>query len=104
MVIYDSSYKYVTSCADLRTRIARIDAIITALEETVLLAATNATVTDYMLDDGQTKISETYRDPAAVAVAINAYERIKERYINKLNGRVFRAVDSKNLNGRYGLL
>jgi hypothetical protein len=101
MVTYDSAYNYIESCTTLRDKITRIEAIITALEDTALKAAANDNITEYMLNDGQTIIKTVYKGADAVMRSIEAYEKLKERYVNKLNGRTFKLVDSKNFN-RYG--
>lgn len=95
-VYYDSADIYISSATTLREKITRIDAIITALEDTALVAAGKGDVTEYSLDDGQTKIRTVYRDAASIAVAIANFEQIKQRYVNRLNGRHIRLVDSKN--------
>jgi hypothetical protein len=96
MVTYDSADIYISSATTLRAKITRIDAIITALEDAALKGAATGNLTEYSLDDGQTKIKTAYRSMDDVEKSITAFERIKERYINKLNGRHVRLVDSKN--------
>jgi hypothetical protein len=87
---------YIESATDVKDKIKRIDAIINALISTALKAAATGNVTEYMLDDGQTKISSTYRNPLEVQRSITAFETIKQQYINQLHGRTFRLVDSSN--------
>jgi len=100
MTIYDSAEIYISSATSTRSKITRIDAIIDALFTTALKAAENGDVTEYSLNDGQTTIRTVYKDAAAVMASIKSYEAIKQMYINQLNGRVFRLVDSKNF--KYG--
>ena len=98
MVIYNSAAIYIDSATTLQEKITKIDAIITALEDTALKAASTGDITEYTLDDGQTKINTIYRGAADVERAITSFERIRQRYINQLNGRIVRLVDGKNFN------
>lgn len=101
MLTFDSSSIYVTSATTLRDKLTRVNAIITALEDVALKAAANGDISHYSLDDGQTKIMTSYRTAEDVANSIQAFEVIRQRYINQLNGRMVRLVDSKNFrNGR----
>lgn len=102
MVYYDSCGVYVQSQTTLAAKIAAIDAIIAALENSALLAAGSEGVSEYQLNDGQTIIKQVYRGTAGISRAITDFETIKQRYINQLQGRMVRLVDSKNFgnNGR----
>jgi quinol monooxygenase YgiN len=97
MVTYDSSSIYISSAADLQTKINRIDTIINALLDAALQHAGNSGYIAYTINDGQSIINMQYRDMAALQKSIAAYETMKELYVNKLNGRVMRLVGSKNL-------
>jgi hypothetical protein len=101
MVTYDSAEIYIESCTTVQAKIVALDAIIDALMLTAAKAAANDHITEYQLDDGQTKIRTMYNGAAAVFKSIHAYETLKQMYINKLNGRTIRLVDSKNLRGGY---
>lgn len=96
MVIYDSADIYINGATCLRDKIARIDAIIVALEDAALKGAAQGNISDYSLNDGQTQIRTAYRSITDISASINAFEQIRQRYINQLNGRVVRLVDSKN--------
>lgn len=96
MVIYDSAYIYVDSCTSVKEKITRIDAIITALEDTALKSAANDDIKEVNLDDGQTKIRTEYKGTDAVLKSIEGFIKLKNYYVNKLNGRVTRLVDSKS--------
>lgn len=95
-IIFDSAAIYVQSAANKVERINRIDAIIEALYDAALAAASNEGVTDYFLNDGQVQIKGTYRSSAQVYASINAFEKLKNMYLNQLNGRMTRLVDGKN--------
>jgi hypothetical protein len=100
MVSYDSAQIYIQCGSTLLDKIARIDAIITALEDTALKAASTDNITEYQLNDGQTIIKTVYKGADSVMRSIMAFEKIKQMYVNRLNGRVIRLVDSKNFTGR----
>lgn len=100
-VYFDSADIYINQGIDVRAKIARINNIITALEDSALKAAASGNVSEYSLDDGQTKIRTVYRNAEDVASAINAFETVRQRWINQLNGRQVRLVDSKNFNNGY---
>lgn len=100
MVVYESCAIYVESAKTLQDRLARIDAVLLALEDTALRSAGNEDISNYLLDNGQTKIQAMYRDSASLAKAILAFEQIRERIIAKLNkSRCTRLVDQRNLIG-----
>lgn len=100
MPIYDSAAIYIESCTSLRAKITAVDAIITALYVVAATAAGTDNITEYSLDDGQTKIRTMYRGSAGVFNAITGFETLRNRYLNQLNGRMVRLVDSKNFPGR----
>ena len=101
MTVYDSASIYIDSRTTLRAKITAIDAIIAALEVSALKAAEGESIEEYWLDDGQTKIKTIRRTSQEIAKSIFAFEQIKQRYVNSLNGRVFRLIDGKNFNNLY---
>jgi hypothetical protein len=100
MIEYDSAAIYIDGATTLGEKITRIDAIINALLTTAAEAAGSDNISEYWLDDGQTRIKTVYRGSSAVFRSIEAFERLKQIYVNRLNGRVFRLVDSKNFTRR----
>jgi len=92
----------------MKARICRIEKIIIALETAMETAASDPSFfqnVEYDLDDGQTKIKGTHRNIEEITRSINAFEAIKQRLVNKINGHVVRLVDGRNMtrfyNGRY---
>jgi hypothetical protein len=78
---------YIEATTSLTTKLARIDAIILALENRILnFSETSAEKQGYSLDDGQVKISTQYRSVTEMAAAIERFEFQRQRIINKLNG------------------
>lgn len=101
MVVYESTVHYLRSCSGLRAKIAAIDAVMAALEDAELTAATSGHVKEYWLNDGQTQIKEVYRSGAEISVAIDALEKRRNRYLQQLNkSSIIRLVDQSNFPGR----
>lgn len=96
MVIYDSAALYIEAQSGLQAKIIAIDAIIEALLITAVKAATNDNISEYSLNDGQTQIKTVYKGADAVVRSIKEFEKIKQLYVNRLNGRMIRLVDDKN--------
>jgi peptidyl-tRNA hydrolase len=96
MVEYDSAQIYIDSKTTIRAKITAIDAVIDALMTTALKAAGTDNITEYSLDDGQTKIRTMYKGADSVLASVQAFEKIKQMYINRLNGRMTRLVDGRN--------
>lgn len=98
MITYDSSGVYIESGSSLSEKITRIDQVISALTVLLIDNAASANYKEYQLDDGQTKIRTVYSSPSDIQSSILAMERLKQNYINQLNGRVFRLRDARNFN------
>ncbi len=104
MVQYTSAAIYIDSQKSMVAKVNAINAIIDALMLTAASAASTDNIEEYWLNDGQTQIKTSYRGTEAVFQSIQAFEKLREIYINRLNGRMVRLVDSKNfignINGR----
>lgn len=96
MPIYDSSAVYIQSAKDIKDKVKRIKAIITALLVAAESSAGNSDLTQYTLDDGQTKISCMYRSVTEILNAVKGWEALLVRYENDINGHVSRLMDEKN--------
>lgn len=99
MVEYTSEIAYIESKTDARAKITAIDAIIDQLLLTAAKAALSEDVTEYWLDDGQTKIKTTRRSVESITKSIAGLRALKNEYMNQLNGRVVTLRDSKNFIG-----
>ena len=93
MATFETITIYLETATCLKDKITKMDAIITALEDAALKGAEGVDIDEYWLDDGQTKIKNIFRDPNQIFKAIISYERIRQMYLNRLNGRSFRLVD-----------
>jgi hypothetical protein len=77
-------------------RIALINEIIDTLLAAQIEFAADPNKQEYGLDDGQTKIKVIYRNLDAVAASIVQWDKVLQMYLNRVNGRMVRLVDSKN--------
>ncbi len=103
-IIYDDCLAYIQSRTDLRAKIIAIDAIIQANEDLVLqqvLSQAGGTAM-YELDDGQVRIKVGYRSIAELTKTMNDLEAIKQRYVNRLDGRRVVLRDASTFRGGYG--
>lgn len=95
-VIYQSAASYIGTASSIKDKIAKIDAIITALLLSAVTAAENDHITEYQLNTGQTIIKANYKGAKALKDSIHAFETMKQYYINQLNGRMVRLIDGKS--------
>ena len=99
---FDTCGLYIQSATSIQAKIAAIDAIIDALIVQSADAVLTQNLSEYQLNDGQTIIKQVYRGEKGITDAILAFEQMKYRYVRRLNGGVYRAVDSKNFrNGTF---
>lgn len=96
MPYYENSAIYLDSATTLRDKISKMNQIISGLENLSITAAATGNFSEYSVDNGQSKIRTVYRSLSEIANAITAYEKIRQRYINKLNGSNVRLIDGKN--------
>ena len=85
--------QYIESKSDLLAKITAIKELIAAMELKMLDVTGSAEYDEYQLDDGQMKIRTKYRSVKDVSDGILGLEKIKQRYVNRYNGRtsVFRS-------------
>lgn len=95
-MIFTSEREYIMSCSDVRAKITAIDAIIDALLITAATASTDDNINEYWLNDGQTQIKTIYKGAHAIERSIQSFERLKQMYVNRLQGRVMVAMDRQN--------
>ena len=95
---------YVESKCDLRAKIAAIDAIITANQSLMLQTALSQAggTAMYELDDGQVRIKVAYRSLDELVKTMESLEKVKNNYINQLNGRTTKLRGLTTLRGGYG--
>ena len=86
---YNSISLYLETKVSLLDRINAIDKLIDAMILSVADSVVTANIAEYNLDDGQVKVKTAYRNPMDVQNGILSLEKIKQIYVNRLNGRVF---------------
>ena len=92
-MLYTTATNYIQSATTLVEKIKKLDAIIEALENLALKSAEGADISKYMLNDGQTTISTEYRSPLEITNSLFQYEKIRQNYLNKLDGRSVKLID-----------
>lgn len=98
---YHSVYNYLDSISSTYDRILAIDALI---DKNILaigagLDGMGATVAMYELDDGQVRIKTNYRSIQDIINANSALEKMKQLYVNRLNGRTTVLRDKSTFRG-----
>ena len=86
MSIFTTPSLYIESATCIKDRIAKYDLLINALTDTAIKGAENQDIEEYQLDDGQTRIRNTFRDPNQIFKAIQNYQKLRQLDINRLNG------------------
>ena len=102
MVVYSNEFDFIQQCPSRQDKIKAIEAIQDTLILQMAKGALTSDKTSYTLNDGQTQISVNYRSVEEMQKMWDSLERIKNKYINSITGRIVRLVDSKNLNGNGG--
>lgn len=85
---YCTIVQYMESKTTLIAKIQAYDSLITAMEATILAATTSGHLAEYEMDDGQMKVRARYRSLSEMNRALVGLEQIRQRYINRFNGRV----------------
>lgn len=85
---YITLSEYIESKSKLIGKIQTYDLIIKKLEEAMLLAIESGHIKQYEFDDGLMKVRTEYRSVNDIANAMTGYERLRQMYINRYNGRV----------------
>lgn len=93
MAHFENITLYLETATCLKDKVDKMDAIIAALEDAALRGAEGQEFDEYWLDTGQSKIKSIFRDPTQIFKAIISYEKMRQIYLNRLNGRVVRLVD-----------
>lgn len=79
--------QYIECKSTLLEKIKAIDAVISAMELKLLDVTESTALDEYQLDDGQMKVRTKYRSVADVMAGITGLEQLKQRYVNRYNGR-----------------
>ncbi len=94
---YTRAGLYLDTKSSITDKIKAVQSIIDAL----LVAAADSTsktgIEEYTLDDGQTKIRQTYKSTEDIWKGIKAFETLKNYYISQRDGREMRVVPEQNM-------
>lgn len=99
-MIFDTAGLYLETVSGNEAKIAAIDNIIATLLTTAATAAGSDNISEYSLNDGQVIIKTLYRGSDSIYEAIKNFEKLRQFYISRINGRVIRLVHEKNFIGR----
>lgn len=84
---YQTVSQYVECKSTLREKIIAIENIILAMELKLLESVDSANYSEYSMNDGQMTVKTLYRSPKDVTAGIQGLEILKQRYVNRYNGR-----------------
>lgn len=99
MTYFESEATYIVASQDDQDRLTRLKQVITALENQMIVAATDANIEEYSLNDGQVTIRTKYRNPDDILKSINTLEAIYNRLFYKLSGqRIVSLRDARSFN------
>lgn len=98
---YSSVYNYLDSISSTYDRILAIDALIdkNILVIGAALDGGTAGISMYELDDGQVRIKTNYTSTTELIAANTALEKMKQLYVNRLNGRTTVLRDKSTFRG-----
>jgi len=90
---------WLESKTDLAERVAAIELLIDKMISKIgeSLDDKNVTIERYWLRDGQMDIQTTYRTLDDIYKSVTTLERMKQMYLNRLNGRSFVLRDARGL-------
>ena len=80
--------QYVEAKSKLIGKIATYDLLIEGMEASILEATVSGHLVQYELDDGFMKVRSQYRSISDMTKALAGLEMLRQRYINRHNGRV----------------
>lgn len=80
--------QYVESKTTLAAKIVAYDTIIAGMEAAYLEAVTSGHLSEYSMNDGQMNVKAVYRSITDMNAAIQGLEQIRQRYVQRYNGRV----------------
>jgi hypothetical protein len=99
VLIFKAASLYIGTCQSINDKITAIDAIQAALLITAMKAAEGGDISQYSLNDGKTIIQTSYRTAKDIMESYESWEVIKNKLINRKQGRVQRLVDKGTFDG-----
>lgn len=77
---------YIISASSQIERYNRLCAIIEKMELSLLSTEIDSATEYFILDDGQSRITRAFRDPREITKAIERFDKMRVRLLNRLNG------------------
>jgi hypothetical protein len=84
---YMTISQYIESKTTLQAKIIAYDNLIEKMELTILEGIGSGHLVQYEVDDSMMKVRAQYRSVADMTKALAGLETMRQRYINRLNGR-----------------
>ena len=97
---YNTFVHYISCSTSTKEEIERVQAVKRALEDAELQAALSGHLEEYNLDDGQTKIRNTFRSIEDIEKAIQALDRRLNRLQAKCTGSRYSLQDGRVITKR----
>lgn len=85
-MLYSCPAQYLETASSIEEKIVKLDVIINGLYDAAIRATESGEFEEYIIDTGQSRIKTIYRDMTHLEQSIIAFERIRQRLINKING------------------
>jgi predicted transcriptional regulator len=79
--------QYMESKTTLQAKIAAYDKLIDAMENSIAEAMVSGHINQTEVDDGFMKVRLNYRNVGDMTKALAGLEALRQRYINRYNGR-----------------
>lgn len=79
--------QYIESKCTILEKIAAYDNLIAKMEASMLEGITSGHLVQYEMDDGMMKVRAQYRSVSDMTKALSGLETLRQRFINRLNGR-----------------
>lgn len=80
--------QYIECKSKLIGKVATYDILIESMEAALLEATVSGHLAEYEIDDSMMRVRTRYRSITDMGNALNGLIRIRQYYINKINGRV----------------
>src|SRR6478736_7020153 len=84
---YCTITQYIESKTTLQAKILAYDKLIEAMENSILEATVSGHLVQYEMDDSFMKVRAQYRSIGDMTQALASLEMLRQRYINRFNGR-----------------
>jgi hypothetical protein len=89
---YMTIFQYVECKEKLIGKVAVYDLLIEGLEKSILEATVSGQYAEYEMDDGQMKVRSRFRSIDQMIAGMQGLRKIRQDYINQINGRGIRMV------------